>query len=293
MTHAEKELRNQRIIELRKQGYSMNQLSEMFDLSEGGIHVICKKYGVAGVMSDRKADYDSMKQLHKKPSEDYARSVIERKLNGFSYFGNYTGSSGTADIQCNVCGDVFTQPFITIRQGKKVFCRNCRKIAKDKARDAELKKRIAESQHRQSKQDLELFFSTYQVECVVCGKIFVTHRSNAKCCSPKCRKKQNNSTSTIRKDKRIQKDKRIDKGITAKRLYKRDGGICWICGGKCDLNDYVVRDNTIICGDHYPSVDHVIAVCDGGEDSWNNVRLAHRICNLQRYYKKVTPLWSV
>jgi 5-methylcytosine-specific restriction endonuclease McrA len=290
MTHAEKELRNQRIVELRKQGYSMNQLSEMFNLTN--ISGICKRYGVAGVMSDRKADYSKLPQLQHKPSEDYAREVIERKLDGFSYFGNYTGSSGTADIQCNVCGDVFTQPFTSIRKGCNVFCRNCKKIEKDKAREAARAIRLAERQQRQRKQDLELFLSTYQVECVVCGKIFVTHRSNAKCCSPECRKKYNNSTSTIRKDKRIAKDKRIDKGITAKRLYKRDGGVCWICGGMCDLNDYVVTDSTIICGDYYPSVDHVVAVCDGGEDSWDNVRLAHRICNSMRYYKKVTPSYQ-
>ena len=61
----------------------------------------------------------------------------------------------------------------------------------------------------------------------------------------------------------------------------------------CDLNDYVVTDNTIICGDYYPSVDHVVAVCDGGEDSWDNVRLAHRICNSMRYYKKVTPSYQL
>lgn len=289
MTHAEKELRNQRIVELRIQMYSMSQLAEMFDITESAVGVICRKYGVGGKRSDRKADYRKLPQLHQKPSEDYAKRVIDQKLNGFSYFGNYTGSSGTADIQCNVCGDVFTQPFTTIRQGKKVFCRNCRKIEKEKAMEAAREIRLAERQQRQSIQDLELFLNTYQVECVSCGKIFVTHKSNAKCCSPYCRKKHGNNRSTIRKDKRIPKDKRIDKGITAKQLYNRDGGICWICGGACDLNDYVVTDNTIICGDYYPSVDHIVAVCDGGEDSWENVRLAHRICNSMRYYNKVTP----
>lgn len=288
MTHAEKELRNQRIVELRKQGYSMNQLSEMFNLTN--ISGICKRYGVAGKLSDRKADYSKLPQLHQKPSEDYAREVIERKLSGFSYFGNYTGSSGTADIQCNVCGDVFTQPFTSIRNGCNVFCRNCRKIAKDKAREAARAVRLADSYHRQSEKDILLFMKRQQIECDVCGKIFITTDTNRKCCSAECSKIRANRISAKRKDKRITKEKQIDKGITAKSLYKRDGGVCWICGGMCDLNDYVVRDNVIICGDYYPSVDHVVAVCDGGEDSWNNVRLAHRICNSLRYYKKVTPL---
>ena len=290
MTHAEKELRNQKIVELRKQGYSQAQIAEMFNLSD--VSAICKRYGVAGVMSDRKADPANIKYNNgwtKESQEEYAKKVIERKLNGFVYFGNYTGSSGSADIQCKECGYVFTQPFTTIRQSKKVWCRNCAKIANDKAKEAARNKRIIEAQKRNSEKDLELFLRTYQVECVECGRIFTTHNTRVRCCSSECRKKRANK----RKDKRIARDKRVDKNITAKHLYKRDDGICWICGRKCDLNDYITKDNVIICGDYYPSVDHVVPVCDGGEDSWDNVRLAHRICNTKRYYKNVAPLGGV
>ena len=35
-------------------------------------------------------------------------------------------------------------------------------------------------------------------------------------------------------------------------------------------------------GDNYPTVEHVIPVSLGGLESWNNVRLAHWKCNLEK-----------
>ena len=39
-----------------------------------------------------------------------------------------------------------------------------------------------------------------------------------------------------KKDKRIPKNQIVDSDISIQRLFKRDKGICWICGGKCDFN---------------------------------------------------------
>lgn len=55
-----------------------------------------------------------------------------------------------------------------------------------------------------------------------------------------------------------------------------------LCGGLCDWEDYVVRDGVVICGDWYPSIDHVIPVSKGGLHSWENVKLAHRKCNTRK-----------
>jgi len=276
--HYGKEILYEKCREFKKQGHTNKEVADRFGINLSVAARVCKG------ISPQKPDYTLLPQLQK--SEEYARNTVDRMLTGFSYVGNYTGSSGTADICCNICGEVFTQPFISIRQGNKVRCRNCERIAKAAEKEAARNERIAEKHRKQSEKDLELFLRTYQVQCVVCGKIFVTHDSRVCCCSSECRKKRSNR----RKDHRIAKDKRIDNDITAKRLWERDGGVCWICGKLCDLNDYIVRDNIIICGDSYPSVDHVVPVCEGGADSWSNVRLAHRICNTRRYYKKVTPL---
>ena len=63
------------------------------------------------------------------------------------------------------------------------------------------------------------------------------------------------------------------------QLYKKEKGICWICGKETDLNDFIITKSTVVCGNAYPSVDHVIPLALGGKHSWDNVHLAHRICN--------------
>lgn len=78
----------------------------------------------------------------------------------------------------------------------------------------------------------------------------------------------------------------VDKDITVPSLFKRDGGVCYLCGKPCRMDDFIVKDGTIICGDWYPSIDHVVPLARGGLHAWENVRLAHRICNSM---KRDTP----
>jgi 5-methylcytosine-specific restriction endonuclease McrA len=71
----------------------------------------------------------------------------------------------------------------------------------------------------------------------------------------------------------------VDKGITLEKLFRRDRGQCYICGGICDWNDFSIKDNAFIAGQTYPSIDHVKPLAKGGEHSWDNVKLAHFVCN--------------
>jgi hypothetical protein len=52
---------------------------------------------------------------------------------------------------------------------------------------------------------------------------------------------------------------------TRKRILKRDGYRCWLCGG---------RDAD--------TVDHVVARANGGTDDDSNLRAAHKRCNDQK-----------
>lgn len=122
--------------------------------------------------------------------------------------------------------------------------------------------------------------------CPNCNTIFYSEYSDKIYCSDECRNHASNrrraekhGSTHGRHKKRFSPDKFIDNGITVKSLYKRDGGVCYLCGEKCNLEDFIIKDGTIICGDWYPSIDHVIPRAAGGEHSWGNVRLAHRRCN--------------
>lgn len=107
--------------------------------------------------------------------------------------------------------------------------------------------------------------------CAVCGNTFLTFNPMQKTCSKKCGK----GLAYAKKKHRIPKNQIVDKDITLEALYRRDSGVCYLCGGKCDWGD----KNGMIVGPNYPSVDHVIPISHGGLHSWNNVRLAHFWCN--------------
>lgn len=59
-----------------------------------------------------------------------------------------------------------------------------------------------------------------------------------------------------------------DRGITHEKLYQRDKGICWLCGGNVDRSEW--------------SIDHLVPKAHGGTHTWDNVGLAHFKCNAIR-----------
>jgi 5-methylcytosine-specific restriction endonuclease McrA len=112
--------------------------------------------------------------------------------------------------------------------------------------------------------------------CVVCGQQFTTLNPAQKTCSKECGRRLANS----RKSHRIKKEQIIDKDITLEALYRRDSGVCYLCGGLCDWGDRDKEKNVV--GANYPSIDHIIPISRGGLHAWNNVRLAHFRCNVEK-----------
>ena len=173
-----------------------------------------------------------------------------------------TGTQSVKNRKCVICG----QPFFTIHNAKTCGNTECKRSAKrirSKSWTKQLPKLIQ-----------------YEIrECKECGELFsVDYRMNNVYCSKDCRRKAENRRST----KRVPKAQRVD-NISLKRLYKRDSGICYICGGKCDWNSQAISKNgNPYPGDLYPVIEHVIPISKGGLDAWDNVRLAHWKCNLDK-----------
>lgn len=67
-----------------------------------------------------------------------------------------------------------------------------------------------------------------------------------------------------------------DPSVTLRALIKRSGLKCAICGEICDPNDHSWSK---YCGPLYPTIDHIIPMSKGGGHTWNNVQVAHAICN--------------
>ena len=110
--------------------------------------------------------------------------------------------------------------------------------------------------------------------CIVCGKEYETYNPAQKTCSKECGKK----LAHAHKHKRIPKSQLVDKDITLEALYRRDSGVCYLCGEPCDWDDKT--DKTV--GPTYPSIDHMVPISRGGLHSWANVKLAHFECNWKK-----------
>ena len=110
--------------------------------------------------------------------------------------------------------------------------------------------------------------------CIVCGKEYETYNPAQKTCSKECGKK----LARAHKHKRIPKSQLVDKDITLEALYRRDSGVCYLCGEPCDWNDKT--DKTV--GPTYPSIDHMVPISRGGLHAWTNVKLAHFECNWKK-----------
>ena len=131
-----------------------------------------------------------------------------------------------------------------------------------------------------SKQANIAYWQNYEAEheCDVCGNKFIAHYPLTKYCSKSCARK----AYKVRDNRHRYKNITVDKGITLPKLAKRDRNQCKICGLFVDWNDFVETDKTKICGDMYPSIDHITPISLRGLHSWDNVQLAHRGCNTKK-----------
>lgn len=113
--------------------------------------------------------------------------------------------------------------------------------------------------------------------CSHCGKEFLTTSSNARYCSRRCARRDNENYGGVSGYScRARKyGAEYERGITLTKVFERDNGVCQLCGGICDYNDK--KGHSL--GKSYPTLDHIIPLSRGGSHTWGNVQLAHHYCN--------------
>lgn len=265
--------RNKKIIELRLLNKSYPEIAETLGTTAQIVALVSKKNNLGGKRSDRKATYKPASIPQTKTDDEVARFIKER-LPQFEYAGNYTGCDGTADIRHLACGIVATRSMITIRH-RNVKCRVCEQKEKERIKQEALELKQFEAEERKRQQFWSRSFNQIEMkQCPTCRAFFI---GKNKYCSDKC----------AHHNKWHMKDG-YRKLFPLKEVYKRDGGICYLCGKPCDWDDFFVKDGVIIYGNNYPSRDHVVPKSKGGANDWENIRLAHRGCNA----KKHTAPWS-
>ena len=262
--------RNQSIIFDLKSGMTRAEVREKYSISCEDLKYIVRQYGG-----------ESLKIEQSLTDEQIAQKLIDNGT-ALKYAGEYKRGQYVL-LHCDECG--CTMRYAASALFRHVNCKQCKEIAKqarkqeiEARREADREAKAEAAAERKRIQEQERAAKIREVLCSVCGTLFTTSNPLRATCSAECSRKRQNTLHSRKHDKRIPKDKRIDR-IDLHDLFKRDDGVCHICGKQCNWNDYTVTDTTIIAGNWYPSVDHIVPVSLGGSDSWDNVKLAHRICN--------------
>ena len=264
------------IIAYREQRKSYGWIADKLQMSSSTVRRVCKENGCGGNYSD------------------YKEKAVSRIINALDYgglceyVGGYENQNSYIILRCLNCGHEFTKAKATLdHNATNIRCPKCTEAMRHEnkvMRDAE-RKRIVEERKADAAERKRVKAEEKEAErialkaarkhpCAVCGK----ETTNPKYCSHKCAGKAESKRREIIRSRKI-KNAIVDKDITLQALYKLDNGICHICGGKCDYSDAVEANGVIIAGNNYPSIDHIYPLSKGGKHSWDNVALAHRICN--------------
>lgn len=195
--------------------------------------------------------------------ENRKKEELETHTGEWEYVRCYNRDKGKHIVRCRKCGaEKQVHSFLHI-----AVCQSC---------DREQKKYEEEQRKYKS--------------CVVCGARFKPQKSTALYCSDRCsrkaqrarrkeQEKERNKTYKRLREARAVKNGKVDYSITLARLIERDNHICQLCGREVNESDYIYVGDVFIAGNDYPSIDHIKPLSKGGVHQWENVQLAHRLCN--------------
>ena len=254
------------VVAMRVQGVPTKAIADRYGVTNNVVKEFLKVNGIR------------LNETHN-TSDMVAERISDASGGQLVYVDGYVNKESSVRVRCVDCGGEFYRTYHHITTHGVDECPICKAMrqeaeAEEKRRAQEIRREQAEAKRKETAAQKELRLLLRRRDCPVCG----TPTVRPVYCSDACARKANNATHEHRRRARIEAAM-VDRDITVDGLFKRDGGICHLCGGRCDYEDFVVVNGTTICGDWYPSIDHVIPLSKGGEHSWSNVKLAHRICN--------------
>ena len=172
-----------------------------------------------------------------------------------------------ARLKCRKCLLVFERDMSSIR-GCRIKCPLCE----------EKRKQQEELQNERVK--LMRFFvalKEYKTTkiCKECGEEYHSQFENSLYCSNKCKRKHKHKKSGIRARCRHY-GVFYDPTVEPELVFERDHYVCQICGMATNREDDSWNGHF---GPYSPTVDHIVALANGGPHTWDNVQCAHAKCN--------------
>lgn len=204
--------------------------------------------------------------------EDRDKEIIRLRNNGETY----SSIMKSLGVSSGLVSDVIKRAGLRGRErGEVKACKHCLKEFRSVNASAKFCDTKCRSNHNKKRYYRRADNKTeHHKVCASCGKEFVTNVRSYTCCSASCSKRLANYNRDIKR-RLLVSSGRYDRDITLERIYERDGGVCYLCNKNVDL-ELDSLDN------YYGSVDHVIPVARKGTHTWDNVKLAHRICNIRK-----------
>lgn len=290
---------------MRKEPEIFSTIVEMYSLGKEQKEItetIGRDYAFVRYWLKKKGLYDPARRVH---NTDLARAQLKSRQTrlreaenrmkrrieslGFEYVGGYTSKRGKVTLRCKECGETFEHcadsgrrygircPACQLRKRKEQQAvKEARAIARQQA-EIERESRKVEAKER--------FFNEPHV-CKECGQTFSYRTycmlegvpedniSKVVFCSDRCRRRHTSRLHS--RGKHIRRAKKYgveyDRSVTLEKLIEKKGLSCSICGLTC----FYSGDSN---ADLYPSIDHIIPLSRGGGHTWENVQVAHRICN--------------
>lgn len=283
----------QKVKELRERGKVCSEISDELDIPNHEVRQTAIAVGMPFTEEEKQRSIAiGSKKGHERQHgseadrKKKADEFIQENYSGWSYIDGLIGGSGKILLKCSRCGTITERSAVTIRHKTGIICPKCRRREEERKKTEEEKEK-ATREKAKSEEKTRRFWSQDFTQigfkhCKECGAL---HLEKGCFCSDECRRKHTNRQH----DKRLRRAEKIDTSITLEKLYKRDAGICWICGGRCNYNDSETDDlGNFIVGPSYPSIDHVYPLSRGGSHTWDNVRLAHHRCNTLKSDKVVS-----
>lgn len=291
-------------------GHTVSETAEYFGVTKDQVNNLAK----ARKLTNGRTFADGHSEANRRRNKD-AESKLINSLNdkGFLYLGGYDNKYSTIKIKCLKCRSEFNRTAEAVKDGT-VRCLECQKQETRERHEAEKKKRADQAEvKRLERKWYKLFHPPVDERkeallnqkgiCGICGKPYTVreyvescgmkYARNNGCCSAECRDiKTKNALKASHKGRRDNHRHRAvkfgcdyDPSVKLEKLVARDGLRCAICGGMCDWNDHSWSE---YCGPNYPSIDHIVPMSKGGGHTWDNVQVAHIICNSEKGDKVVS-----
>lgn len=265
------------------QKMTTKQIAEKYSIHETNVLRRCKKLGIKPVASPKNMvglnkNIEGLKQSWGKYNENLKAapnfgecwhyvSSFAVKCNelhpGFVYLETRRTKSSNAKrvrLKCKVCNTVIERAESTVRQ-KNIECDCCKR-----------NQQLQDERVKLMRFFIALKDSKTPKECKYCGKEFYSKYPNSQYCSSRCKSKAKGGSLKARCKKY---GAFYDPSVTPAKIFARDHYVCQICGQPC------VKDTTWTeyFGPKSPTVDHIVALANGGDHVWGNVQCAHAICN--------------